>query len=119
MAPLSQTFQTLTTMKMKATFQPRTVGLLVTVLLAAGLFSGCGESSSAMYDRWMSELECPVVLIGKTDKAARMPSIVVRDGAGRVRTMATDNGDGWRMPTSIADSRNIGDTLKPCISPCR
>lgn len=28
-------------MKTKTTFQPRTVGLLVTVLLAAGLFSGC------------------------------------------------------------------------------
>lgn len=42
MAPHTQTFQTLTTMKTKTTFQPRTVGLLVTALLAAGLFSGCG-----------------------------------------------------------------------------
>ena len=34
-------------MKMKTTFQPRTVGLLVTVLLAAGLFSGCSDPVSA------------------------------------------------------------------------
>lgn len=29
-------------MNTKTTFRPRTVGLLVTALLAAGLFSGCG-----------------------------------------------------------------------------
>jgi len=34
-------------MKTKMTFQPRTVGLLVTVLLAAGLFSGCSDPVSA------------------------------------------------------------------------
>ena len=41
MAPLPQTFLTLATMKSRTTFQPRTVGLLVTVLLAAVL-SSCG-----------------------------------------------------------------------------
>ena len=30
-------------MNTKTTFQPRTVGLLVTALLAAGLFSGCSD----------------------------------------------------------------------------
>lgn len=29
-------------MNTKTTFRPRTLGLLVTALLAAGLFSGCG-----------------------------------------------------------------------------
>ena len=111
--------QTLTIMNRKTIFQPRTVGLLATVLLAAGLLSGCGERSSTMYDRWMSELDCPVVLIGKTDKASRIPSVVVRDGSGRVRTMSADSDDGYKMPGAIADSRNIGDTLKPCVSPCR
>ena len=106
-------------MKTKTTFQPRTVGLLVTVLLAAGLFSGCGERSSVMYDRWMSELDCPVVLIGKRDKASSLPSVVVRDGAGRVRTMSADNSDGWKIASAISESRDIGDTLKPCPSPCR
>lgn len=106
-------------MNTKMTFHPRTMGLLATVLLAAGLFSGCGERSSAMYDRWMSELDCPVVLIGKTDKASRIPSVVVRDGSGRIRTMSADSGDGYKMPSAIADSRNIGDTLKPCVSHCR
>ena len=90
---------------------------MVTVLLAAGLFSGCGELGADKYDRWMSELDCPVVLVGKTDKASHRPSIVVRDGSGRVRTMATDNSNGWRMPEAISHSRNIGDTLKPCPSP--
>jgi hypothetical protein len=56
-----------------------------------------------------------VVLIGKTDKAVTYPSIVVRDAKGRIRTLAASgNGDGWKMPSAIVDSRNIGDTLKPC-----
>jgi len=111
-------------MKTKTTFQPRAVGLLVTVLLAAGLFSGCGERSSEVHDNWMSELDCPVVLVAKTDKASRWPSVVVRDGAGRVRTFSSDRSDyvradGWRMASAIAESREVGDTLKPCLSPCR
>ena len=111
-------------MNTKMTFQPRTVGLLVTALLAAGLLSGCGERSSAIHDRWMSELECPVVLVAKTDKASHWPSVVVRDGAGRVRTFSSDRSDyvradGWRMASAIAESREVGDTLKPCLSPCR
>ena len=104
------------------TFQPRTVGLLVTALLAAGLFQSCGEKQSEMHDRWMSELDCPVVLVAKTDKAALSPSVVVRDGAGRVRTLAYGSGDlndGWKIAAAIADSREVGDTLKPCLSPCR
>lgn len=79
------------------------------------LMSSCGETNTDKYDRFMIELECPIILIGKTDKAAVYPSIVVRDAKGRVRTIAaTGNGDGWKMPSAIADSRNIGDTLKPC-----
>jgi hypothetical protein len=99
-------------MRTKTTFQRYMMGLLVAL---AVLFSGCGEYSSEMYDRWMTELDCPVVLIGKTDKASLRPSIVVRDGAGRVRTMSANNGDGWKMPSAIAESRSIGDTLKPCV----
>jgi hypothetical protein len=111
-------------MKTKTTFQPRTVGLLVTVLLAAGLFSSCGPRSSEVHDRLFSELDCPVVLVAKTDKAAHWPSVVVRDGAGRVRTFAADRSDyvkadAWRMSSAIAESREVGDTLKPCPSPCR
>ena len=78
---------------------------MVTVLLAAGLFSGCGERSSEVHDRFMSELDCPVVLVAKTDKASRWPSIVVRDGAGRVRTISADRSDyvravdgAWHQP---------------------
>lgn len=87
---------------------------LLIIIICTGLLSGCGERSSEKYDRWMSELDCPVVLIGKTDKASNLRSIVVRDGAGRVRTIAEDNYDGWKMPSAITESRNIGDTLKPC-----
>jgi uncharacterized lipoprotein YehR (DUF1307 family) len=83
--------------------------------MLAVVLSGCGETETEKYDRFMSELECPVVLIGKTDKAVAYPSIVVRDAKGRIRTLAASgNGDGWKMPSAIADSRNIGDTLKPC-----
>lgn len=95
---------------------------MVTALLAAGLFQSCGERPSEMHDRWMSELDCPVVLVAKTDKAVLMPSVVVRDGAGRVRTLAYGSGDfndGWKIAAAIADSREVGDTLKPCLSPCR
>jgi len=83
-------------------------------VLLAVILSSCGESETEMFDRFMSELECPVVLIGKTDKAVSSPSIVVEDAKGRVRTFAAGNGDGWKMSKAIAESRNIGDTLKTC-----
>mgnify|MGYP001591518097 CR=1 FL=1 len=86
------------------------------LLLSAVLLLGCGETETEKYDRFMSELECPVVLIGKTDKAAAYPSVIVRDAKGRVRTLAaSENGDGWKMPRAIANSRIVGDTLKPCV----
>jgi len=80
---------------------------------------GCGESVRDRYDRWMTELECPVILMGKTEKAVSYPAITVIDGAGRVRTMqAYDGGMSSHncssLPASIADSREIGDTLKVC-----
>ena len=62
----------------------------------------------------MTELECPVVLIGKTEKAVKNPSVVIVDGKGRVCTLASGNGDGWKIAAAIADSREIGDTLKFC-----
>ena len=65
----------------------------------------------------MSELECPVILIGKTDKAVDYPSIVVRDAKGRIRTFDhhyNGSSDSHSLPAAIADSRNVGDTLKPC-----
>jgi hypothetical protein len=41
------------------------------------ILMGCGEKESEKHDRIMSELVCPVILIGKTDKASVLPSIVV------------------------------------------
>ena len=79
---------------------------------------GCGETLIDRHDRWMTELDCPVILIGKTEKAVNYATITVRDGSGRVRTFQkcarglTDNCSS--MPNSISDSRMIGDTLKPC-----
>ncbi len=70
------------------------------------------ETDTEKYDRWMSELECPIILIAKTDKAIEYPAIVVRDGAARVRTIRYVFRGG--SAASIADSRSIGDTLKPC-----
>ncbi len=77
---------------------------------------GCTNSQEE-YDTMMSELECPVILIGKTDKAVAWPCIVVKDCKGRVRTF--QKVEEWNMtsqgfPTAISDSRNIGDTLKDC-----
>jgi len=86
----------------------------IAILLLMALFYGCGETETERFDRFMSELECPVILIGKTDKAVTYPSIVVRDSKGRIRTLGFGNGDGWKMPSAISDSRNVGDTLKPC-----
>ena len=83
----------------------------ITYLLLLVLFSSC---ENQRHDRFMTELNCPVVLIGKTGKAVANPSIVVRDGAGEVRTLSSEGGGGWGMPAAIADSRNIGDTLKSC-----
>ena len=95
-------------------FQKITKGVLYALLCV--VWAGCGESDREKYDRFMTELDCPVVLIGKTDKAVDEPAITVLDGSGRVRTMIdlmnynTDDG----LPNAIADSRQIGDTLKPC-----
>ena len=86
----------------------------ITYLLLIVLLSGCMEMESEQQDRFMSELDCPVILIGKTDKAVANPSIVVRDAAGRVRTLAATGSGGYAMPSAIADSRSIGDTLRPC-----
>lgn len=89
---------------------------LFTVCIFAIILSSCQESDTDRYDRFMSELECPVILVGKTDKAVDFPSVVVRDGKGRVRTMVSNGAldDSHGFTSAIADSRNIGDTLKPC-----
>ena len=73
------------------------------------------ESSPDKFDRFMTELDCPVILVAKTDKAAYNPSVVVRDKEGRIRTFTFYKG----LPQAIAESREIGDTLKPCIDSLR
>jgi hypothetical protein len=83
------------------------------LLLAAGL-SSCGETETEQQDRILTELECPVILIAKTDKGTVYHKFVVRDANGRIITFAAGNGDGYKLPNAIADSRNVGDTLKPC-----
>jgi hypothetical protein len=85
------------------------------ILIFSILFIGCGETTQEKQDRFLSELECPVILIGKTDKAVEYPAITVRDNAGRIRTMSKNEGSNFsHVASSIADSRQIGDTLKPC-----
>jgi len=86
--------------------------IIITLLLAA---TACGETETEIQDRIMTELDCPVILIGKTDKGSSLHRFVVRDGNGRIRTFASGSGDGYKLPNAIADSRNIGDTLKPCV----
>lgn len=89
------------------------MALVFFILISMILLSGCSEDTNTQYDRFMTELESPVILIGKTDKAVAIPSIVVKDCKGRVRTFAYTGGYGSRsLPSAIADSREIGDTLK-------
>lgn len=75
------------------------------------VLSGCVESPADRFDRFMTELDCPVILIARTDKAVDRPTVVVRDGTGRVRTFEAYNG----LPEAVSFSRLVGDTLKPCI----
>ncbi len=88
--------------------------ILLLLIVPSFIFNGC-RYVAGKTDKTMSELECPVILIGKTDKGAETPSVVVVDGTGRVRTFFSENGyDSRAFPAAIADSRQIGDTLKPC-----
>jgi hypothetical protein len=80
-----------------------------TLLILSILIAGCVEQNDHKFDRFMSELKGPVVLIGKTSDAVSYPTIVVRDGHGLVRTFTDVNG----LPQAISQSRMIGDTLKP------
>ena len=89
--------------------------LVLTLFFIGVILSGCGETETDKFDRFMTELDCPIILIGKTDKAVNYPAIVVRDASGRIRTFSyTPGHDSSEMPEAIADSREIGDTLKPC-----
>lgn len=80
------------------------------LLFSVIIFSGCIETFDEKFDRFMSELTCPVILIGKTEPASDRSSITVRDGKGRVRTCESYYG----LPQNISQSRLVGDTLKPC-----
>ena len=83
-------------------------------LLLSVVLSSCGETETEQQDRILTELECPIILIAKTDKGTAYHKLVVCDAKGRIRTFAAGNGDGYKLPNAIADSRNVGDTLKPC-----
>jgi len=93
-----------------------TTGVLYALLCV--VLMGCAEAHNEMLDRWMSELECPVILIAKTDKAVSRPAFTVKDGSGRIRTFEKcGNGffvDCSDMTSAFTDSRTIGDTLKAC-----
>lgn len=79
------------------------------LLLLSLLLTSCMETDSEKYDRFMSELDCPIILVAKTDKATTFPGVVVRDANGLVRTFSFTS-----LPEAVQNSRNIGDTLKPC-----
>jgi hypothetical protein len=106
MAPLTQTLQTLTTMKTMMTFQPRTVGLLVTVLLAAGLFSGCSDRPSHK----VVEGKAPMVVY-----AVKVHDSPWSSQVNREYWITDASGMGWTYITSAEFA--IGDTVR--FSPCR
>lgn len=80
------------------------------LLFSVIIFSGCIETFDEKFDRFMSELTCPVILIGKTEPTTDYPSVIVRDAKGLVRTFHSSSG----LPEAISQSRLVGDTLKPC-----
>jgi dethiobiotin synthetase len=86
---------------------------IASVLLSFA-FSSCGETETEQQDRILTELKCPVILIAKTGKGTILHKIVVRDAHGRFKTFAASSGDGFKLPNAIANSINVGDTLKPC-----
>lgn len=99
-------------MKNKIQFNRYTLAFVSMLLLI--VFSSCGETETEQQDRILTELECPVILIAKTNKGTVYHKFVVRDAEGRIRTFARGNSDGYKLPHAIVDSRNVGDTLKPC-----
>lgn len=82
------------------------------LLVLSLLFIGC-ESKQKEFDRVLSEMTAPVILIGKKENVKLYSSIVVQDGSGRVATFSyiVDSGV---SAEAIADSRKVGDTLKTC-----
>jgi hypothetical protein len=88
---------------------------ILTILISILLTSCISETPQEMEDRFLTELKCPVVLIGKTDKAVQCPAITVRDKEGRVRTLSKCGRHKYSyVAVTISESRSIGDTLKPC-----
>jgi len=80
------------------------------ILILSLILTGCMETPDQRFDRFMTELDCPVILIAKNDKAEKRSAVVIRDNSGRVRTFETYYG----LPQAVSHSRVIGDTLKPC-----
>lgn len=83
---------------------------------------GCfGETDTEKYDRLLTEMDCPVVLLAKTGKDEAMRGIVLMDGRGNITTMEFFTNSGnfsccSDLPIAINNSKEIGDTIKPCMS---
>ncbi len=88
------------------------------LIILSVLLIGCGpeHSDSEKFDRTMSDLSCPVIIIGISKASNEYPCVVVRDGRGAVRTFGENHTtySSQFLPKSISDSRKVGDTLKPC-----
>lgn len=94
-------------MNTKTTFQPRTVGLLVTALLAAGLFSACGRARPR---HMVVEGKGPMVVY-----AARLNDGYWSDSASMEYWVTDATGLGWVYKTNEALA--VGDTVR--FWPCR
>jgi len=93
-------------MKTKTTFQPRTVGLLVTVLLAAGLLFGCdGQPHHKVIEGTAPMRVYAVKASGGSWASQCKWEYWVTDASGK----------GWTYVTNTKLS--IGDTVR--FSPCR
>lgn len=80
-------------------------------ILICLLFISC-ENKIEEFDRVMTELKPPVILMAKTENAKLYSAIVVKDDNGRVATFSYIRDDG-SSALAVANTRQVGDTIKP------
>ena len=83
-----------------------------TIILLSTLLCAC-ESKTYEFDRIVSEMTCPVVVVGKIMNPKIYSSIVVKDKTGRIATFSFVHDSGVSAE-AIAESRQVGDTIKNC-----
>lgn len=84
-----------------------------TILIFALFLARCGATKVEEFDKYINELDCPIVLVAKIKDPVLYSAVVVKDGKGKIRTFSYTVNAG-NSANAIADSREVGDTLKSC-----